>query len=228
MTAPVPPEYAQQYDSQTLSNYGLHQVATGPYMIKDNASGNINGVGYQPGKLIDLVRNPNWNAKHELAARPRRPDPLQGGLPGPDRDDAADPLSGSADVNGDTPPPPAELRSITANSTQKKQLFFTPDGRQPLHRAEHAQGAVRQARRPQGGCLRPRPERHAPDTRRADRRPRSPRTSSTRASGTRASRSPAATRSTRSRAKASPATSRRRSRYMQGAATRTACTPGRS
>jgi peptide/nickel transport system substrate-binding protein len=35
-------------------------------------------------------------------------------------------LSGSADVNGDTPPPAAELRSITSNPAQKKQLDFTP------------------------------------------------------------------------------------------------------
>ena len=37
-------------------------------------------------------------------------------------------LSGAADVNGDTPPPPAELQSILANSKQKQQLTFTPTG----------------------------------------------------------------------------------------------------
>jgi peptide/nickel transport system substrate-binding protein len=37
-------------------------------------------------------------------------------------------LSGGADVNGDTPPPPAELRSITGNPSQKDQLTFTPQG----------------------------------------------------------------------------------------------------
>ena len=63
MTAPVPREYAKQFDDQTTSTYGMHQVATGPYMIKNDSSGNINGVGYKPGQLIDLVRNPNWNAK---------------------------------------------------------------------------------------------------------------------------------------------------------------------
>jgi peptide/nickel transport system substrate-binding protein len=126
-TAPVPPEYARKYDSKTLSDYGLHQVATGPYMIKANAAGNINGVGYQPGKLIHLVRNPNWDAK--TSWRPAYADQILF------KEGFQDPtvttrqiLSGSADVNGDTPPPPAELRTITANSTQKKQLFFTPTG----------------------------------------------------------------------------------------------------
>src|SRR5438093_11768259 len=37
-------------------------------------------------------------------------------------------LSGAADVNGDTPPPPAELRSITSNPEEKDQLTFTPQG----------------------------------------------------------------------------------------------------
>ena len=70
MTAPVPREYAQASStSQTTSTYGMHQVATGPYMIKNDASGNINGVGYKPGQVIDLVRNPNWSAEDELAAR---------------------------------------------------------------------------------------------------------------------------------------------------------------
>jgi peptide/nickel transport system substrate-binding protein len=126
-TAPVPPEYARKYDTKTLSDYGLHQVATGPYMIKANASGNINGVGYQPGKLIHLVRNPNWDAK--TSWRPAYADQILF------KEGFQDPtvttrqiLSGSADVNGDTPPPPAELRSITASSSEKKQLFFTPAG----------------------------------------------------------------------------------------------------
>jgi peptide/nickel transport system substrate-binding protein len=35
-------------------------------------------------------------------------------------------LNGDADVTGDTPPPPAELRSITGNPSTKDQLTFTP------------------------------------------------------------------------------------------------------
>jgi peptide/nickel transport system substrate-binding protein len=37
-------------------------------------------------------------------------------------------LSGGADVNGDSPPPPAQLQSILSNATQRRQLFFTPTG----------------------------------------------------------------------------------------------------
>lgn len=127
MTAPVPREYAKQFDDQTTSTYGMHQVATGPYMIKNDASGNINGIGYKPGQLIDLVRNPNWSAK--TSWRPAHADQILF------KEGYQDPtvmtrtiLSGAADVNGDSPPPPAELQSIMSNPSQRKQLFFTPAG----------------------------------------------------------------------------------------------------
>jgi peptide/nickel transport system substrate-binding protein len=60
-SAPVPPEYAKKFDKQQPSQYGQHQVATGPYMIENDASGKL--TGFQPGQQIKLVRNPNWSAK---------------------------------------------------------------------------------------------------------------------------------------------------------------------
>ncbi|HEY1369181.1 MAG TPA: ABC transporter substrate-binding protein [Gaiellaceae bacterium] len=127
ITAPVPESYARQFDSQTTSTYGTHQVATGPYMIKNDASGNINGVGYQPGKLIELVRNPNWNPR--TSWRPASADEIlfKEGFQDPTVQ-AKQILSGAADVNGDTPPPPAELQSILASSSEKAELVFTPTG----------------------------------------------------------------------------------------------------
>jgi peptide/nickel transport system substrate-binding protein len=127
ITAPVPAQYALQFDSKTLSDYGLNQVATGPYMIKNNASGSINGIGYQPNKLIELVRNPNWNPStswrpayaNEILFKEGNQDPTVM---------TRQILSGSGDVNGDTPPPPAELRSLLSSSSEKKQLYFTPTG----------------------------------------------------------------------------------------------------
>jgi peptide/nickel transport system substrate-binding protein len=126
-TAPVPESYAKQFDSKTQSDYGLHQVSTGPYMIKNNAAGSINGIGYQPGTLIELVRNPNWNGK--TSWRPAYANEVLF------KEGFQDPtvmtrqiLAGTADVNGDTPPPAAELRSIVSNPSQKGQLRFTPTG----------------------------------------------------------------------------------------------------
>jgi peptide/nickel transport system substrate-binding protein len=126
-TAPVPSDYAKKFDAQTQSTYGMHQVATGPYMIANNSSGSINGVGYKPNQLIELVRNPNWNPK--TSWRPAYADKIlfKEGYQDPTVQTRTI-LSGAADVNGDSPPPPAELRSITANPSQRKQLFFTQTG----------------------------------------------------------------------------------------------------
>src|SRR5919197_2504661 len=127
MTAPVPADYAKQFDDQTISSYGMHQVATGPYMIKNNASGSINGVGYEPNKLIELVRNPNWDASTDFRLACVDQVRFKEGYEDPTVLTRTI-LSGSADANGDTQPPPAELKSILSNSTQKQQLFFTPTG----------------------------------------------------------------------------------------------------
>ena len=56
----MPEEYAKKYDAENPSTYGEHQVATGPYMIENDAKGNL--TGYTPNKEIHLVRNPNWKA----------------------------------------------------------------------------------------------------------------------------------------------------------------------
>lgn len=61
LTAPVPREYAEKFDKNKPSNYGDYQVATGPYMFKNNKEGKVLGIGYIPGKSATLVRNPNWN-----------------------------------------------------------------------------------------------------------------------------------------------------------------------
>jgi peptide/nickel transport system substrate-binding protein len=127
MTAPVPESYAKPFDDQTVSSYGLHQVATGPYMIKASSSGNINGVGYQPNKLIELVRNPNWDPSSDYRLGCVDQVLFKEGYQDPTVMTKTI-LSGSADANGDTPPPPAELKSILSSSTEKQQLFFTPTG----------------------------------------------------------------------------------------------------
>ena len=62
-TAAVPKEYAEKFDKNKPSNYAVNQVATGPYMLKNDSSGKVLGIGYIPGKSATLVRNPNWNAK---------------------------------------------------------------------------------------------------------------------------------------------------------------------
>jgi peptide/nickel transport system substrate-binding protein len=62
LSAPVPEEYAKRFDAMKPTEYGNYQVATGPYMLKNDSAGKVLGIGYVPGKSATLVRNPNWNA----------------------------------------------------------------------------------------------------------------------------------------------------------------------
>jgi peptide/nickel transport system substrate-binding protein len=68
LSAPVPKEYAEKFDARAPSDYADYQVATGPYMLKNDAAGKVLGIGYVPGKSATLVRNPNWTASTD--ARP--------------------------------------------------------------------------------------------------------------------------------------------------------------
>ena len=62
LSAPVPKSYAAPLDAKKPTQYGTSaEVATGPYMLKSDATGKFLGIGYQPGKSATLVRNPNWN-----------------------------------------------------------------------------------------------------------------------------------------------------------------------
>jgi peptide/nickel transport system substrate-binding protein len=73
LSAAVPKEYAEKFDKNKPSNYGAYEVATGPYMFKNDCypnkktcSGKVLGVGYFPGKSATLVRNPNWNPATDI------------------------------------------------------------------------------------------------------------------------------------------------------------------
>jgi peptide/nickel transport system substrate-binding protein len=59
LTVPVPEEYAKKFDAKNPSTYDQHVAFTGPYMVKNDASGKL--VGRKPGKSITIVRNPNWD-----------------------------------------------------------------------------------------------------------------------------------------------------------------------
>jgi peptide/nickel transport system substrate-binding protein len=59
ITAPVPEEYARRRDRRAPSTYGQYVAFTGPYMVRHRADGKV--VGHEPGKRIELVRNPNWD-----------------------------------------------------------------------------------------------------------------------------------------------------------------------
>ena len=124
LTAPVPKEYAQKFDKKNPTTYGENQVATGPYMIENNAQGKL--TGYKPGQLIHLVRNPSYQKAGDY--RPAYADEwiVQEG-----NDDtgvaARRILAGQSMVSGDGGAgPPAVLKQ--ALQRNKPQISLKPSG----------------------------------------------------------------------------------------------------
>jgi peptide/nickel transport system substrate-binding protein len=66
LSAPVPKAYTEKFDKNKPSNYADYQVATGPYMLKNNAEGKVLDIGYTPAKSATLVRNPNWTESGDI------------------------------------------------------------------------------------------------------------------------------------------------------------------
>jgi peptide/nickel transport system substrate-binding protein len=120
-TTPVPKDYAAKYDKGKQSTYGQHQVFVGPYMISNDGKGKL--TGYIPGKKIELVRNPSWDAKTDY--RPAYLDKITF-LGGNDLTVGSRKiLSGQSMVSGDfAAPPTAVLKS--ALKTNKDQLSIQP------------------------------------------------------------------------------------------------------
>jgi peptide/nickel transport system substrate-binding protein len=123
LTAPVPPEYAAAFDRQNPSSYGSHQVATGPYMIQNDANGST--VGYRPGKSIHLVRNPSWDPTTDY--RPARLDDIVISEGNTDTERASRRiLRGSGLVSADFVPSAGVLRSELRG--HRDQFAFTAEG----------------------------------------------------------------------------------------------------
>jgi peptide/nickel transport system substrate-binding protein len=121
LSAAVPADYAKKYDAQTPSAYGNYQVATGPYMLKNDASGKVIGIGYQPGKSITLVRNPNWVASTDF--RPAYLDGIDWSIGVAPEVAGREALAGPSIAEGDTPPATIVKQ---AYQTARSQIFFSP------------------------------------------------------------------------------------------------------
>src|SRR5436853_4852087 len=121
--APVPKEYAQKFDKGKQSTYGQHVVGTGPYMVKnDPRTGKI--TGYQPGRRIEFVRNPNWDKATDW-----RPAYLDGFVFNEGNDPTVGNrkiVSGSSDIGNptDLSPPPAFLKQNLSKKDNIVPGFF--------------------------------------------------------------------------------------------------------
>ena len=124
-TAPVPQDYAEKYDKGKTSTYGEHQVFTGPYMIEGAGSGTVPQSGYQPGKLISLVRNPSWDKSTDF--KPAYFDKIIIKNGGDVSVTSRQVLAGQSMMSGDSAvPPPAVLKEGLTN--KKSQFQISPSG----------------------------------------------------------------------------------------------------
>jgi len=107
-SAPVPREYAKKYDEKKPSEYLNHILATGPYMLKKSNGGNgtLYGTGYQAGKSLTLVRNPNWDGPATGDFRPAYLDEIKVAIGGDPNVTGRQVLTGSHLVEPDAPAAP--------------------------------------------------------------------------------------------------------------------------
>ncbi|HEX5782883.1 MAG TPA: ABC transporter substrate-binding protein [Solirubrobacteraceae bacterium] len=123
LSAPVPEDYAAKFDKQNPSMYGQNQVATGPYMIENDATGKA--IGYEAGRRIHLVRNPNWDEATDY--KPAYVDEIDMPQGNDDTTVASRKvLEGESLLSGDFSPPPAVLAQVVKG--QKDQLELMPAG----------------------------------------------------------------------------------------------------
>jgi peptide/nickel transport system substrate-binding protein len=125
ITTPVPEEYASKWDKSTPSKFDQYQSFTGPYMVKnDPTTGKV--TGRVPGKSIEIVRNPNWDAKTDY-----RPAYLDSIKIEEGNDDLATAsrraLNGTSTICCDAGSPPAQVLK-QAVSRSKDQVVFVPSG----------------------------------------------------------------------------------------------------
>jgi peptide/nickel transport system substrate-binding protein len=115
-TAPVPKEYAAKFDAKKPSEYVNYQVASGPYMLKNNAEGKVLGIGYQPGKSATLVRNPNWKASTDY--RPAYLNQINIAIGGDTNVIGRQVLEGSDMVQSDAPAAPIVKLAVQQHPSQ--------------------------------------------------------------------------------------------------------------
>jgi peptide/nickel transport system substrate-binding protein len=122
VTTPVPKEFAAKFDKQSPSTYNENVVASGPYMVANNAQGK--DTGWVPGKSIHLVRNPNWDKSKDF--RPAYLDEIQLRTNATDANVSGRQVLQGQSLTLDTNPPAQVLKRVVLNN--KDQLNTVPSG----------------------------------------------------------------------------------------------------
>jgi peptide/nickel transport system substrate-binding protein len=123
ISSPVPKEFVAPLDKQSPTTYGTkYIVSSGPYMIESNPkTGLFQGIGYQTGKSLTLVRNPNWKSAGDW--RPAYLDRINITIGGEATVIGQQVLKGSNSVQLDTP---AQSSVKLAYQSYPQDITFTP------------------------------------------------------------------------------------------------------
>jgi peptide/nickel transport system substrate-binding protein len=114
--SPVPREYASRYTPGR--DYGQHLIASGPYRLKQ----------YTPGRLIELVRNDNWDPRTD-PLRSAWVDRVSVTIGRSEAEIQQSIEDGAADLNLDAVPPPvADLQRLSNDPTLSRQLAVETTG----------------------------------------------------------------------------------------------------
>jgi peptide/nickel transport system substrate-binding protein len=144
-------------------DFGRFFVASGPYEFAGSDQLDFSQPaekqkpvsGYQPGKSIQMVRNPAWDASTD-ELRPAYPDEIDIVIGGSLQDEMNKIAAGEYDVNMDSLPPPQTIQQYSTDPVAAAVPAHQPVRRDPLPRDEPGAAALRRHPRPEGGEPRPR------------------------------------------------------------------------
>lgn len=134
-TAPIPPNGDSVLGAAEghTKDYGRFLVATGPYMFAGTdlldfslpADQQTPVSGYEPGKSVQLVRNPSWDPSTD-DLRPAYPDAITVSIGGDNNDLYNKVIAGEIDFVIDGAVPPQVLRQFSTDPSLQSRLHINP------------------------------------------------------------------------------------------------------
>jgi len=135
-SAPIPPNGDARLGAAEghTDNYGLHLVATGPYMLLGSEAMDFtlppdeqpDVAGWDPGQSIQMVRNPSYDPATD-GLRPAYPDAINVTIGGDEQDLFNKVQLGELDGIADSGPPSQVLRAYSTDPTLQPFLYINQD-----------------------------------------------------------------------------------------------------
>ena len=141
----MPKEYAEKFDNNKPCEYGNYQVATGPYMFKNNSRRQGARRRLLPRQVATLVRNPNWNASTDI--RPAYLNEIQIKIGGDNNVIGRQVLEGNNIVQSE---PPSQANIRLAAEKYKSQMYISPGAGSHYIGVNNQRRTVQERKPPQG------------------------------------------------------------------------------